>query len=113
MKRVNLSKKKQLLFNQHVYSFCESLSLKSISLKIINILLGFFIATMLATIPGQTGDWGIIGSSIIVGCMEYISKCVYQKRSNSIKLKKYYDILNDIKIGTMYGLFVDSFKLGS
>lgn len=70
-------------------------------------------ATILATIPGQTGDWGIIGSSIIVGCAEYISKCVYQKRSVNLSFRNYYDVLNDIKIGIMYGLFVDSFKLGS
>ena len=70
-------------------------------------------ATILATIPGQTGDWGIIGSSIIVGCAEYISKYAYQKRSTSLKLRNCYNVLNDIKIGTMYGLFVDSFKLGS
>lgn len=108
-----MNTKKQLLCNQYVNSFLGPVSLKSLSLKIINLLLGFFIATILATIPGQTGDWGIIGSSIIVGCGECISKYVYQKRSKNLKLKKYYSILNDIKIGTIYGLFVDSFKLGS
>lgn len=70
-------------------------------------------ATILATIPGQTGDWGIIGSSIIVGCAEHISRYTYQRQSTSLKLRNCYNVLNDIKIGTMYGLFVDSFKLGS
>lgn len=91
--------------------FLEPISLKSLSFRIINLLLGFFMATILATIPGQTGDWGIIGSGIIIGCAEYISKCVYQKRS--VSFRNYYNFLNDIKIGIIYGLFVDSFKLGS
>ena len=91
----------------------EAISLKSLSFRIINLLFGFFIATVLATIPGQTGDWGIIGSSIIVGFAEYISRCVYRRQSKSLQFKNYYYILNDVKIGIMYGLFVDSFKLGS
>lgn len=78
--------------------------------KIISLLLGFFISTVLSTMPAQTGDWGIIGGSIIVTIYESISRLVYYKNNNNLKR---YSITNHIKIGVIYGIFVDAFKLGS
>lgn len=84
--------------------------MNNVKCKIISLLLGFLIATILSTIPGQTGDWDIIAASILVTSNETISRIVYRKNSN-----KYFilTIINDIKIGIIYGLFVDAFKLGS
>nr|QHO64205.1 hypothetical protein [Lympha mucosa] len=85
--------------------------INELSFSIFNILFGFFLATALATIPGQTGDWGIIGAAIIVTCYEIISLIIYPH------FLKYKNILlvqiNSIKIGIIYGFFVDAFKLGS
>ena len=81
------------------------------SLHIISFMLGFFIASLLSTLPAQTGDWGIISAAMIVTFNEIISKIIY-----SYNKKKYIDIvtlINNIKIGIIYGLFVDAFKLGS
>lgn len=88
--------------------------LTNLSISILNMLLGFFISTALSTIPGQTGDWGIIAAAIIVTFYEVISKIIYPidqivNRSESIVRKQ----INNIKIGILYGLFVDAFKLGS
>ena len=90
----------------------------SFSLQLLSILLGFFIATALSTIPAQTGDWGIVASAIIVTNQEIISKMTYQKYfsehyHNTLILKTSLKYCNSIKIGILYGLFVDAFKLGS
>lgn len=47
------------------------------SLDIISLMLGFFISSVLSTLPAQTGDWGIISAAIIVTFNEIISKIVY------------------------------------
>jgi len=78
--------------------------------KLISLLLGFFLATALSTIPAQTGDWGIIAASMIVSLSELISKIIYKNlHKNTFLLSNF----NCIKIGIIYGLFVDAFKLGS
>nr|YP_009628912.1 hypothetical protein [Balbiania investiens]QBX88695.1 hypothetical protein [Balbiania investiens] len=82
-----------------------------LSFYILNILLGFFMATALSTIPSQTGDWGIIAAALMVTFYELISQFAYPKIVfSSQKLIKQ---INSIKVGILYGLFVDAFKLGS
>jgi Protein of unknown function (DUF565) len=86
--------------------------LANLSLGILSLLLGFFMSTTLSTIPGQTGDWGLIGAAIIVTFYEIASRKIYKNRQKT----QNYDIriqINSIKIGVIYGLFVDAFKLGS
>lgn len=88
--------------------------LTDFSISILNMLLGFFISTALSTIPGQTGDWGIIAAAMIVTAYEVVSSMVYpikhrKNTSEPIVGKQ----INNIKIGILYGLFVDAFKLGS
>nr|YP_009295715.1 conserved hypothetical plastid protein [Mastocarpus papillatus]AOL58199.1 conserved hypothetical plastid protein [Mastocarpus papillatus] len=93
-----------------ILKYCAYIQLNNLRSKIICLLTGFFIATVLSTMPAQTGDWGIIAASIIVTLYEIFSKVVYAiKAKNSGILT----IINNIKIGIIYGLFVDSFKLGS
>nr|QCI07842.1 hypothetical protein [Pleonosporium borreri] len=75
-------------------------------------MLGFFLSSILSTMPAHTGDWSIISASIIITMNEILSKCIYA----IIKTNKNYNIIyfiNDIKVGIIYGLFVDAFKLGS
>ena len=92
--------------------------LNLIGIQLLNILLGFFAATALSTIPAQTGDWGIVAAAIIVTNQEVISKIIYQSKKfkyfqeNSV-LTNILKYCNNIKIGIIYGLFVDAFKLGS
>lgn len=50
----------------------------------IAILLGFFSANTLATILGQTGDWGILSAGILVAFIESINRIIY---NNKKKLK--------------------------
>nr|YP_009326743.1 hypothetical chloroplast RF20 [Membranoptera platyphylla]YP_009332745.1 hypothetical chloroplast RF20 [Membranoptera weeksiae]YP_009332963.1 hypothetical chloroplast RF20 [Membranoptera tenuis]AHZ94757.1 hypothetical chloroplast RF20 [Membranoptera weeksiae]AKL79219.1 hypothetical chloroplast RF20 [Membranoptera tenuis]AMJ17000.1 hypothetical chloroplast RF20 [Membranoptera platyphylla] len=74
-------------------------------------MLGFFIASILSTLPAQTGDWGIMSAAIIVTFNEILSKILYSYQL--YKSNILFTLLNDIKIGIVYGLFVDAFKLGS
>ena len=53
----------------------------------IAILLGFFLANALATMLGQTGDWGVLSSGILVAFIESTNRIVY---NNKKKLKKNY-----------------------
>nr|UAD84132.1 hypothetical protein [Gracilaria changii] len=69
-------------------------------------------STVFSTIPSQSGDWGIIVGSIIVTFNEIISKYTYKYMKNHHDFLNLY-IFNYIRIGTIYGLFVDAFKLGS
>lgn len=92
--------------------------LNYLSIQLLNILLGFFISTTLSTIPAQTGDWGIIAAAIIVTNQEIISKIVYRKqiyyfKNSHLLPQTWLKYCNNIKIGILYGLFVDAFKLGS
>lgn len=90
-----------------------------LSIQVLNILLGFFISTTLSTIPAQTGDWGIIAAAIIVTNQEIVSKIIYKRYRLDKNRQKHFihfhwlKYFNSIKIGILYGLFVDAFKLGS
>lgn len=101
-----------IFLNYLVQNFNNKLyySLNELTTGLISLLLGFFISTGLSTIPGQTGDWGIIAASLIVAATELTSKIVY---SNKKKLAIKINLINNFKIGIIYGLFVDAFKLGS
>lgn len=95
------------------FLFCKVnkiLNLFKLSLNILNILFGFFIATALATISGQTGEWNIISGAIIIGLYEFLSLKTYHYSSTSLFRNNY---INNIKIGILYGFFTDAFKLGS
>jgi len=46
----------------------------------LTILLGFFSANTLSTILGQTGDWGILSSGILVALIESINRIVYNHK---------------------------------
>nr|YP_010337268.1 hypothetical protein MW575_pgp007 [Pseudoerythrocladia kornmannii]UNJ16853.1 hypothetical protein [Pseudoerythrocladia kornmannii] len=87
-----------------------------LTLNVISLLTGFFLATVLATLPSQTGDWGVVAG--LVAIFELISRIVYipivKRHNNSVHLFfTSFSVLNSVKIGIIYGLFVDAFKLGS
>nr|YP_010951712.1 Ycf20 [Laurencia elata]WMP12651.1 Ycf20 [Laurencia elata] len=65
----------------------------------------------MSTVPAQTGDWNIISGAIIVTCYEMISKVLY--KSSIRKTSFTISLINNFKVGIVYGLFVDAFKLGS
>jgi hypothetical protein len=93
------------------------------SLLLISLLAGNFLATTIATVAGQRADLDVVVAALLVLMAEIISWLIYrgdrrrrdtQDRASSTAVNPLFlDLLNGIKLGLMYGLFVEAFKLGS
>jgi hypothetical protein len=96
---------------------------RRLSLIIISLLFGNFLSSAIATSTGQKTDLDIVVSFILVAVAEFISWLTYGTSIGQRKLGKYNSIfgqrpiwvaiLNGLKLGLIYGLFVEAFKLGS
>jgi Protein of unknown function (DUF565) len=96
---------------------------RRLSLIIISFLFGNFLSSAIATSTGQKTDLDIVVSLILVVASELISWLTYGTTFGQHKTGKYNSILgqrpiliailNNLKIGLIYGLFVEAFKLGS
>nr|QVY58050.1 hypothetical protein [Betaphycus gelatinus] len=56
--------------------------MQNIKYKITCLLIGFLISNIVSTIPAQTGDWTIIGASLIITINEIMSKTIYTSKKN-------------------------------
>jgi len=87
----------------------------------ISFLSGFLFSSILDTTLGEFQEWAIVGAALIVSTIENLSKTFYfiyfksQLRKSNKKYLIIYvlDIVQFFKIGLIYGLIVDAFKLGS
>ncbi len=96
---------------------------RRLSLIIISLLFGNFLASAIATTTGQTADLDITVSAILLGITEFISWVVYSNDASRrqaanipvgvIQRPLWIAIINSLKLGLIYGLFVEAFKLGS
>jgi Protein of unknown function (DUF565) len=96
---------------------------RRLSIIIISLLFGNFLASAISTSTGQRTDLDIVISVILLGMTEFINWLTYgsglsqRKRSekNIILGQRpiWIAILNSLKLGLIYGLFVEAFKLGS
>lgn len=89
---------------------------RRLSLVIIGFLGGSFVATTIATVAGQRAILDVQVALVLVLLVELSSWVVYgsdRRRDRSTERPLLLEILNNVKIGTMYGLFVEAFKLGS
>ena len=89
-------------------------------LNFISFLNGFLISSVIDTSLGEFSEWAIVGASFIVANIESFNNFYYSllKKYRNISIKESYvfmlfDLLNFFKIGLIYGLIVDAFKLGS
>lgn len=93
---------------------------RRVSLVVISLLSGIFLGTAIPTTAGQAAGWDITGAAILIAFTEAISWFVYNftrrvtptdggVRNRFIVA----DILNALKVGLTYSLFVEAFKLGS
>jgi hypothetical protein len=88
--------------------------------KLIIFFTGFLLSNILDTTIAEFKEWVIIGAALIIASLEIISKNFYALSTQTLKSRqKNYSILellrlfNYLKIGIIYGLIVDAFKLGS
>ncbi|MBW4517844.1 MAG: DUF565 domain-containing protein [Timaviella obliquedivisa GSE-PSE-MK23-08B] len=113
---------------------------RRISMLIISLLFGNFLASAVSTIAGQRAEPDILGAAIVVAIAEVISWMTYansprsprasqpvspasqpvnQSASQLINQPRTYqrslliEALNGLKLGLLYGLFVQAFTLGS
>ncbi len=84
---------------------------RRISLLVISLLFGTFLGTAISTIAGQSADWDIIAAGLLVLLTELVNRLVYG--SPQIARSLWVDMLNALKVGLTYNLFVEAFKLGS
>lgn len=88
--------------------------------KFIGFFGGFLISSIIDTTLGELNEWAIVGAALVVASVEMTSKFFYsllaRVRNGSIRASYILNlmiILNAIKVGIIYGLIVDAFKLGS
>lgn len=88
--------------------------------NLISFFSGFLTSSIIDTSLGEFSEWAIVGASLVVANIESFNNLYYSvvsKNRNTTFSKSYIfilaDILNYFKIGIVYGLIVDAFKLGS
>ena len=89
-------------------------------LNLISLFSGFLFSSIIDTSLGEFSEWAIVGASLVVANIEAFNNFYYStisKNRNALVKKAYlfvlFDTLNYFKIGIIYGLIVDAFKLGS
>ncbi len=87
------------------------------SLLIISLLAGNFLASAIATTTGQWANLDITVSLVMVAIVELISRLKYSNMGKPDPILRqrplWIAILDSLKLGLMYGLFLEGFKLGS
>lgn len=81
------------------------------SLLVISLLLGFFLGTAIPTTAGQRAELDLLSAGIIALLIEGVNRVVYSYRFQARPLLV--DLMNALKIGLTYSLFVEAFKLAS
>jgi hypothetical protein len=88
--------------------------------KLIGFFTGFFLSGVLDTTLGEFQEWAIVGAALITASLELISKffyltiyTLYSFFDGKYSILKLVYSLNYLKLGILYGLIVDAFKLGS
>ena len=85
---------------------------RRISVLIIGVLLGNFLATIISTVAGQTAELDILVAAFLTVATEGFSRIAYGG-SPQVRRSLPVQIINMVKLGVIYGLFVEAFKLGS
>jgi len=89
-------------------------------LNLISLFSGFLFSSIIDTSLGEFNEWAIVGASLIIATTESFNKFYFFtiKKTRDKYIRKQgtvdlFDSLNNFKIGIIYGLIVDGFKLGS
>ncbi len=85
---------------------------RRLSVLTIALLFGFFLGTALSTIAGQRSQQDIFVAAILVIIVELLNRAIYSGQFWS-QDNLWREAINSWKIGVMYSLFVEAFKLGS
>ncbi|NEQ26742.1 MAG: DUF565 domain-containing protein [Microcoleus sp. SIO2G3] len=93
---------------------------RHLSLVLISLLLGVFLGTAIPTTAGQAANWDVIAAGVLVLFTEAVSRIVYggsRRRAKSPEgvstSSLVAEVINALKLGLTYSLFVEAFKIGS
>ena len=86
---------------------------RRLSLLTISLLFGVFLGTAIPTTAGQAADWDIIGAGLLVLFTEISSRIFYASNRRGTNRSLWTEMLNALKVGLTYSLFIEAFKLGS
>ena len=89
------------------------------SVILISLLLGVFLGSAIPTTAGQAADWDILAAGILLSFTEGVSWLVYGRKRQLISTESVprksllVQMVNALKIGLTYSMFVEAFKIGS
>lgn len=92
---------------------------RRVSLVVIGLLGGYFFGVSIATISGQASTQDNLVALFLVILAEGVNWLVYSRRwrdpeiAGRIPKPLWLDCLNSVKLGAVYALAVEAFKLGS
>ncbi len=94
---------------------------RRLSVVIISLLFGYFLGNAIAATAGQAARWDITLSAMLLAMVELINWLYYRRprlleRSDETlptQRTLVTELLNALKLGLTYSLFVEAFKLGS
>lgn len=84
-------------------------------LNLLCFLVGFLAASVIDTSLGEFNEWAVVGAALVIATVELFNNIYFRIRS---LIKNYHiNLINNwanlVKVGFIYGLIVDAFKLGS
>ncbi|MBD2355278.1 DUF565 domain-containing protein [Tolypothrix sp. FACHB-123] len=85
---------------------------RRLSLLVISFFFGTFLGTAISTTAGQKAELDIVIAAFLVFLTEITSRIFYNRNFFS-KRSLWVEALNLLKIGFIYSLFIEAFKLGS
>ncbi|WP_353929686.1 DUF565 domain-containing protein [Okeanomitos corallinicola TIOX110] len=85
---------------------------RRLSLLVISWLFGFFLGSAVSTTAGQEATLDIVIAAVLVVMTEVTSRIFYS-RSFMARQALWVETLNFLKVGFIYSLFLEAFKLGS
>ncbi len=85
---------------------------RRVSLLLISFLFGFFLGSAIATSAGQRAQLDIVAAFLMLLLTEFISRLTYGA-SAQVRRSVWIESANALKLGIIYSLFLDAFKLGS
>lgn len=83
------------------------------ALILLGLLFGFFMGSAISTTSGQDGRWDVVSAALLLLFTELTNRFVYIRRTKNNPRSPWFDILNCFKIGIIYNLFLEAFKMGS
>jgi hypothetical protein len=85
---------------------------RRLSVLLISFLFGFFLGSAVSTTTGQRAELDIVVAAFLVLLTEITSRIFYS-RSFFARQAFWVETLNYLKVGFIYSLFLEAFKLGS